>query len=128
MSTEDTCCSIAPYFKVEEGRMDEFKALTARFVEATGTEEGALYYGFSYNGDVAYCREGYINGESLLAHLDNVGALVQEALTMSSLDRIEIHGPESEVAKLREPLAGLNPAFSYLSLGSADRISVSDWS
>ncbi|NKB77384.1 MAG: hypothetical protein GKR96_10175 [Gammaproteobacteria bacterium] len=117
MSTEDTCCSLAPYFRVNDGKMDEFKALTAKFVEATATEEGALYYGFSYNDDVAYCREGYVNAEATLAHLDNVGALVQEALTMSSLEKLEVHGPEAELAKLRGPLAGLNPTFFTLESG-----------
>ena len=117
MSTLDTCCSIVPYFKVHDGKMDQFKALGERFVETTATEEGVLYYGFAFNGDMAHCREGYKDAEAALAHLDNVGALVQEALTMSSLDRFEIHGPESELAKLREPLAGLNPTFYVLETG-----------
>ena len=39
------------------------------------------------------------------------------ALKMVELIRLEIHGPEEEVAKLREPLAKLNPKFFTLEYG-----------
>ena len=29
--------------------------------------------------DVAHCREGYVNAAGLLAHLENVGSLLEEA-------------------------------------------------
>ena len=35
--------------------------------------------------------------------------LIEETLTLSELIRLEIHGPESELDKLREPLAYLSP-------------------
>ena len=53
----------------------------------------------------------------MLAHLDNVGALLQEALQIAELTRFEIHGPEAELAKLREPLAGMKPQFFTLEYG-----------
>ena len=117
MSTSDTCCSISPYFTVQEGKMDEFKALTEQFVERTQTEEGVLYYGFAYHENIAFCREGYVDADATLAHLKNVGKLVEQALTMSSLDRLEICGPESELEKLRGPLSGLNPTYYVLESG-----------
>ena len=88
MATQDTCCTIVPYFKVHEGKLDDFKKMCEEFVRMTDTE-----------------------------HLDNVGALLQEALKISDLTRLEIHGPEQEVAKMREPLAGLNPQFFVLEYG-----------
>jgi hypothetical protein len=49
--------------------------------------------------------------------IDNVGAILQEALTISDLTRLEIHGPEEELAKLRDPLASLKPEFFTLEYG-----------
>lgn len=80
-------------------------------------EPKCLYYGFSFYGDEAHCREGYADAEGALAHLENVGALLDEALRMVQLTRLEIHGPEEELAKLRGPLAQLNPQFFVLECG-----------
>jgi hypothetical protein len=49
--------------------------------------------------------------------LENIGTLLQEALKISELTRLEIHGPEEELAKLREPLAELQPQFFTLEYG-----------
>jgi quinol monooxygenase YgiN len=117
MFTEDKCCSIVPYFKVAEGNLPAFKTLCEAFVEKTDGEDKCLYYGFCFDGNEAHCREGYQDAEGLLAHLDNVGDLLQEALQMSELTRLEIHGPAVELAKLREPLAGYNPRFFTLECG-----------
>ena len=64
-----------------------------------------------------YRDEGYIDAEGVLTHLDNVGALLAEALTIADLTRLEIHGPETELAKLRVPLAQFNPQFFVLEYG-----------
>lgn len=117
MSTGDRCCTIVPYFRVEHDRLGSFKDLCTRFVAKTLEEDGCLYYGFSFSGNVAHCREGYTGAEAVLAHLENVRPLLEEALRISSLVRLEIHGPESELAKLRTPLAGLNPDFFVLECG-----------
>ena len=117
MATTDTTCTIVPYFKVNEGQLATFKGYCDEFVAKTATEEAVLYYGFSFNGDQAFCREGYVNAEGVLAHLENVGALLGEALKIAELTRLEIHGPEQELAKLREPLAELNPVFFTLEYG-----------
>ncbi len=117
MSTQDRCCSIVPYFQVSDGQLRAFKALCEQFVSKTESESGCLYYGFAFDGDQAHCREGYANAEGVLAHLENVGALLQEALKISTLIRLEIHGPEAELAKLRGPLAGLKPQFFALEFG-----------
>lgn len=111
MSQIDNCCSIAPYFKVEAGQMDAFKALCQRFAMQTQSEPLCLYYGFCFDGDMAYCREGYQGAEGVLAHLTNVAPLLEEALKIAELVRLEIHGPEVELVKLRGPLAGYRPQF-----------------
>ena len=117
MATKDTCCTIVPYFKVHSGKLEAFRGLILRFVDKTNEEPKCLYYGFSFNGDQVHCREGYQDAAGLLAHLDNVGAILEEALKISDLTRLEIHGPEEELAQLREPLANLKPEFFTLEYG-----------
>ena len=117
MATDDTCCTIVPYFHVPAEHLDAFKALCERFVARTETESGCLYYGFSFDGEAAHCREGYVNAEALLAHIENVGDLLQEAAKISEITRLEVHGPEAELAKVREPMAALNPQFFALEFG-----------
>jgi quinol monooxygenase YgiN len=117
MATQDKCCTIVPYFEISSGKREAFKTLCEKFVEKTKDESKCLYYGFSFDGDQAHCREGYEDAEGLLTHLASVGALLAEALTIAELVRLEIHGPEDELAKLRGPLADLKPQFFILEYG-----------
>jgi quinol monooxygenase YgiN len=111
MSILSTFVSLHPYFKAHSGKLEAVKAGFPRFVEKTGTEKKNLFYGFTVNGDEILCREAYTDAEGVLAHLDNVGDLLAEMLTMSDLTRLEVHGPAAELEKLKKPLAHLNPAW-----------------
>ncbi len=106
--------SLHPYFKVHPGKLDPIKAMLPKFVEKTAAEKACLFYEFTMNGDELFCREGYENAEGLLAHIDNVGALLAEAMKIADLTRIEVHGPGFELDKLKKPLAHLKPAFFAL--------------
>lgn len=117
MFKPDTCCTLVPYFKIADGQLAAFKAIGERFVAKTRTETGCVHYAFSFAGQEAHCREGYDDAAGMLAHLENVGALLQEVLKISEITRLEVHGPAAELAKLREPLAGLNPKFFELAAG-----------
>jgi quinol monooxygenase YgiN len=101
--------SLHPYFKVHPGKLAEFKAALPEFVAKTATEPKNLFYEFSIDGEEVFCREGYADAESLLAHLANVETLLAKALKISDLIRIEVHGPAEELQKLRGPLAKLSP-------------------
>ena len=117
MATGDTCCTIHPYFKAHEGKLDEFKAVCERMVAETSSEPGCLYYGFSYDEGEAYCREGYEDADALLAHAEHLGPLLAELTQLCDIARFEICGPESELEKLKEPLAGLSPRYFILESG-----------
>jgi quinol monooxygenase YgiN len=117
MATQDQCCSIYPYFRVHPGQLDAFRALCEAFVARTQTVPGCLYYGFSFDGDLVHCRESYLDAAALLAHLENVGDLLEASLKLADLVRLEIHGPEAELAQLREPLAAYKPQFFSLDYG-----------
>ncbi len=115
--TEDTCCTIVPYFEVHNGKLDAFKDLCQKMVDQTKDEPKCLYYGFSFEGNTVHCREGYTDAEGLLDHLERIDPLLQEALQISDIIRLEVHGPEQELSRLRQPLAALNPQFFVLEYG-----------
>ena len=117
MEAKDTCCTLVPYFKISSGNLDVFKRLCEKFVAKTKNEPKCMFYGFSFAGDEVHCREGYEDAEGILEHLDNVGALLEEALQIAELTRLEIHGTEEELSKLRTPLAELNPKYFVLEYG-----------
>ncbi len=117
MATHDKCCSLSPYFNIHAGKLAEFKKLCDAFVEKTKSEPKCLYYGFCFDGDTAHCREGYADAAGLLAHLENVGALLQQALKISDIARLEVHAPADEMEKLRGPLAALKPQMFVLEYG-----------
>lgn len=117
MFTEDTCCTLVPYFEVQDGQLTAFKALVTRFVEKTRGEAGCLHYAFSFSGNTAHCREGYVDADAILVHLRSVEAILAEALKIARLSRLEVHAPAAEVEKLRGPLASLNPDYYVLEDG-----------
>jgi quinol monooxygenase YgiN len=108
MATNDKCCTIVPYFKVHSGKIQEFRALCEQFVGKTKDEAGCPYYGFSFDGDQVHCREGYRDADAAIAHLKNVDSLLPQALNLADVLRLEIHGPEAELSKLRAKFDEMN--------------------
>lgn len=106
--------SLHPYFKVPPDKLPHLKAILPEFVAKTRDETGNLFYEFTVNDDEVFCREGYVNAEALLAHLENVAAMLAAAVTMAELVRLEVHGPAAELEKLKEPLAHLKPTWFVL--------------
>ena len=106
--------SLHPYFKVPPDKLQMLKDVLPEFVAKTRDETGNLFYEFTISGDEVFCREGYVNAEALLEHLGNVKAMLEAALQIAELIRIEVHGPAAELEKLKGPLAHLNPAWFVL--------------
>lgn len=121
MPGTDTVCTLVPYFEVNEGGLDAFKACIPAFLERTAREAGCVHYAFSFDGLTAHCREGYDDAAAVLAHLENVGPVLAEALRSAKLVRLEVHGPAAEIDRLREPLAKLGPRFFVLEPGGLRR-------
>lgn len=117
MATTDTCCTIVPYFKIHAGKREAFIALCQQFVEKSSQQPKCLYYGWSFDGDLVHCREGYKDAAGLLAHLENVADLLRELFKIADVTRLEVHGPAQEIEQLRKPLADLKPQFFTLEYG-----------
>jgi hypothetical protein len=121
MTTQDTWCSVDAYFDVKPDQQEAFELLADRFVEETNNENGIRYYGWSFNGTEAHCRQGYIAAEGFLEHAQNVIHLFKEALTLSDCTRLAIHGPEDELEKLRGPMAEAGVGLQYFALRNGFR-------
>lgn len=117
MAVEDRCCTLVPYFKVADGELENFRRLCQELVAKTRSEPKCLFYGFSFNGELVHCREGYEDAEGILEHLENVASPLEEILKICEIVRLEVHGAEEELAKLKQPLAHLNPQFFVLEYG-----------
>jgi quinol monooxygenase YgiN len=104
----DPSCTVTAFFKVKPGKLNAFEELVDRFVEKTRNESGIRAYGWSFNADEVHCRQRYQNAEGFLEHVENIFTLFKKALTISDCTRLVIHGPEDELAKLREPLADID--------------------
>lgn len=102
---------------MHDGKLEAFKELCERFVEKTNEETDCLYFGFSFDSDKVHCREGYKNADGVLAHLENIGPLFEEALTIADLTRLEVHGSEEQLKILRDPMAELKPEYWQLEYG-----------
>lgn len=111
MSHPSNSVSLHPYFKVHPGKLEAVKAFLPRFIAKTTLENKNLYYDFTLNGDVLFCREAYVDAGGLIEHLDSVGPMIQELLEIADLTRLEAHGPAGELTKLEDVLRPLNPTW-----------------
>merc|ERR1711966_447735 len=85
----------------------------------SGTKE-CLYYGFATQHDKVFCREGYKSAAGVLAHLDDVKAPLEAALSIvgeGGLD-LAVMGPPTELEKLKGLLGPLGTKFWELDSGS----------
>ncbi|MCQ9377668.1 putative quinol monooxygenase [Methyloversatilis sp. XJ19-49] len=117
MFAPDTCCTLVPYFEVQDGQLDAFKTLALKLVAKTRAEPGCMHYAFSFSGNVAHCREGYVDAAAVLAHRENVAELLGQALKIAKIVSFEVHAPEAEIDKLRGPMASRSPQFFALEEG-----------
>lgn len=109
--------SLHPYFKIHPGHEEAVRPLLREFVQQTSSEPAVLHYEFTIQGDEVFCREAYSDAAGVLAHLTNVGALLERMLTHSQLTRLEVHGPAEELEKLKSTLGPLNPAWFVYECG-----------
>jgi len=92
-------CTMHAYFRVEDE--SGVAAALAELVDKSRAEDSCMYYGWTRAGTTLFCREGYTGAAGILAHLANVSAC--GGLTnFAKPQRIEIHGPKEEIAKLQQ--------------------------
>jgi quinol monooxygenase YgiN len=94
-------------FKFHEGKVEEFKRLSAQAMEIVRTKDsGTLQYDTYFNHDQSECMvlERFRDSEALIEHAANLGDLFGAILATVSVVHGEILGEPS--AELRARLAG----------------------
>jgi quinol monooxygenase YgiN len=94
-------------FKFHEGKVEEFKRLSAHAMEIVRTKDtGTLQYEVYFNDDQSECvvLERYRDSEAAMEHADNLGDLFGAVLATVEVVHGELLGEPS--AELRAKLAG----------------------
>jgi len=94
-------------FKFHEGKLDEFKRLSAQAMEIVRTKDtGTLQYDTYFNEDQSECivLERFRDSQALIEHAANIGDLSDAILAIVSVVHGELLGEPS--AELRAKLAG----------------------
>jgi quinol monooxygenase YgiN len=94
-------------FKFHEGKVEEYKRLSAQAMEIVRTKDsGTLQYDTYFNDDQSECMviERYRDSEAAIEHAANLGDLFAAVLATVSVVHGELLGEPSE--ELRAKLAG----------------------
>ena len=94
-------------FRIHEGKLDEFKRLSAQAMEIVRTKDtGTLQYGIYFNDDESECMvlEQYRDSDAAIEHAANLGDLMGAVIATVEVVHGEILGEPS--AELRANLAG----------------------
>lgn len=96
---------ITARLKIHDGKLDQFKRLAKACVESTrAKDQGTLQYDWYFNEDHTECvvRERYVDSDSLLAHIANLGETFREILAVSDLSAEVCGTPSQELLKATE--------------------------
>ena len=109
-----TFCTIQPTFKVND--VAAVEKWMQPFVNGTKSEKDLIYYAWTLDkvNLKLFCREAYVDGDAVNAHLANVGPDLTKALEESkiiSLESISIHGPADQVDKTVDGTKGFGTAY-----------------
>jgi quinol monooxygenase YgiN len=104
-------CSIHPTFTVID--WDKAKPVMDDFIAKTKTEDGCVYYGWVREGNTLKCREGYLDGAAMNAHLENVGSCIGALLEegVATLDSINVQGPADELEIVKPSTEALGTVY-----------------
>ena len=110
-------------FKFHEGKLEEFKRLSAQCMEIVRTKDpGTLQYDIYFNDDESECivLERYRDSEALIQHAANLGDLMEATLATGTVSGELLGEPSAELrANLADaPVRLFTP---FLSMQAPDR-------
>jgi quinol monooxygenase YgiN len=87
-------------FKIHEGKLEEFKRLSARCMEIVRTKDtGLLQYDIYFNDDQSECivLERYRDSQALIEHFAHIGDLMEAIVATGSLSGELLGEPSAEL-------------------------------
>jgi len=108
----DGTVTLAPYFLVRD--KEQFCNIWREDFAHFQHKDDCVHYAFTFSEDGrAHCREAYHDAKGVLQHLADVDSPLKKALdpSVAQLERLEVHGPASELDQLRDALGPLGAQF-----------------
>jgi quinol monooxygenase YgiN len=87
-------------FKIHEGKLEEFKRLSAQCMEIVRTKDtGTLQYDIYFNDDQSECivHERYRDSEALIEHTAHLGDMMEAILATGSVSGEVLGEPSAEL-------------------------------
>jgi quinol monooxygenase YgiN len=87
-------------FKIHEGKLEEFKRLSAQCMEIVRTKDtGTLRYDIYFNDDQSECivHERYRDSEALIEHTAHLGDIMEAILATGSVSGELLGEPSAEL-------------------------------
>ena len=87
-------------YKFHEGKLEEFKRLSARCMEIVRTKDtGTLRYDIYFNDDQSECivLERYRDSEALMEHAEHLGDLMEAIPATGSVSGVLLGKPSAEL-------------------------------
>jgi quinol monooxygenase YgiN len=87
-------------FKIHEGKLEEFKRLSAQCMEIVRTKDtGTLQYEIHFNDDQSECivHERYRDSEALIEHTAHLGDMMEAILATGSVSGEVLGEPSAEL-------------------------------
>jgi len=87
-------------FKFHEGKLEEFKRLSAQCMEIVRTKDtGTLQYDTYFNDDQSECivHERYRDSEALIEHAEHIGDLMEAIVATGSVSGELLGEPSAEL-------------------------------
>jgi quinol monooxygenase YgiN len=105
-------------FKFHEGKVEEYKRLSAQCMEIVRTKDtGTLQYEIYFNDDESECvvLERYRDSEALIEHSANIGHLMEPIIATASVSGELLGEPSAELrTSLADGPVGLFTLFQSL--------------
>jgi quinol monooxygenase YgiN len=115
-----TFCTIYPTLTVLDWVKVEKEVIPA-LIEATKPEKGCVFYGFTLNKEdnLLICREAYVDGGAINAHLANGLPILGPALDggLMKMDSLVITGPADQLAIAKEAGDALGAVYQETMVG-----------
>jgi len=92
---------IVASLKINDGKLEDLKALAREMSEAAQAEPGTLVYEWYVSADGTRCdiHERYADNAAFLAHASGVGPFMQRLMTMVTPSATALYGKPDEKSK-----------------------------
>jgi quinol monooxygenase YgiN len=96
----ENTCTMMPHFIIKDWKTA--KPLMQEIIEAANDEPGCTYFGWEKSNNRLIARETFFDGDSMKAHVEKVRPLLDKLVAgPAELEKLEIHGPEIQVEKVK---------------------------